>query len=185
MPWPMGTNAPWPPSRRIERALARIEAAASRPKPAAAPPIPTTCAQLRDAHQALRAKVEGAIGQIDRLLDGGGGLMANIDIEIAGRRYNVACRDGEEEHLRSVAGEVDRQARRTPTAALGSLSETRQLLFAALLIADDIKEHPRRRRHPRSGAAAARPARSPQALERLAARVEALADSLERSAASA
>ena len=36
--------------------------------------------------------------------------MANIDIEVAGRRYNVACRDGEEEHLRSVAAEVDRRA---------------------------------------------------------------------------
>ena len=65
--------------------------------------------------------------------------MANIDIEVAGRRYNVACRDGEEEHLRSVAAEVDRRAQDAHTA-LGSLTETRQLLFAALLIADDIKE---------------------------------------------
>ena len=65
--------------------------------------------------------------------------MANIDIEVAGRRYNVSCRDGEEEHLHSVAAEVDRRAQ-DATAALGSLSETRQLLFAALLIADDIKE---------------------------------------------
>jgi hypothetical protein len=28
---------------------------------------------LRDAHQALRARVEGAIGQIDRLLESEGG----------------------------------------------------------------------------------------------------------------
>jgi cell division protein ZapA len=109
--------------------------------------------------------------------------MANIDIEVAGRRYSVACRDGEEEHLHSVAAEVDRRAR-DATAALGSLTETRQLLFAALLIADDIKEL-------RAGAGIPDPVAPPpdpavaQALERLATRVESLADSLERSDASA
>jgi hypothetical protein len=53
---------------RIERALARIEAVASRPAPA---PVTDSSelAELREAHQALRYKVEGAIGQIDRLLE--------------------------------------------------------------------------------------------------------------------
>ena len=109
--------------------------------------------------------------------------MATVDVEIAARRYSVACRDGEEEHLHSVAAEVDRRAQ-DATAALGSLTETRQLLFAALLIADDIKEL-------RSGAGIPDPVPPPpdpavaQALERLAARVESLADSLERSDANA
>ena len=109
--------------------------------------------------------------------------MANIDIEIAGRRYNVACRDGEEAHLHSVAAMVDQRAHDAATA-LGSLSETQQLLFAALLIADDIKEI-------RAGAGIPEPV-PPQpdpavalALEKLAARMESLADSLERSGASA
>ena len=108
--------------------------------------------------------------------------MANIDIEVAGRRYNVSCRDGEEEHLHSVAAEVDRRAQ-DATAALGSLSETRQLLFAALLIADDIKEL-------RAGAGIPDPVAPPpdpavaQALERLASRVESLAESLEQRDAS-
>jgi hypothetical protein len=50
--------------RRIEQALARIEAASK--------PFATTSDDLRDlivAHRALRTKVEGAIGQIDRLLE--------------------------------------------------------------------------------------------------------------------
>jgi cell division protein ZapA len=104
--------------------------------------------------------------------------MANIDIEIAGRRYNVACRDGEQEHLHAVAAEVDRRAK-DAAAALGGLTETRQLLFAALLIADDIKDI-------RAGAGIPDPIPLPpdpaiaQALERLAARVEAMADNLER-----
>ncbi|HEV7658290.1 MAG TPA: cell division protein ZapA [Allosphingosinicella sp.] len=109
--------------------------------------------------------------------------MANIDIEVAGRRYNVACRDGEEQHLHSVAAMVDKRAR-DATDAIGSLTETRQLLFAALLMADDIKEM-------RAGAGIADPAPPPpdpavaQALERLAARMESLADTLEQSGASA
>ena len=103
--------------------------------------------------------------------------MASIDIEVAGRRYNVACRDGEEAHLHSVAAMVDQRAR-DAADALGTLTETRQLLFAALLMADDIKEM-------RAGAGIVEPPPPPpdpavaQALERLATRMEALADSLE------
>ncbi|QAY78989.1 hypothetical protein [Sphingosinicella sp. BN140058] len=52
---------------RLERALARIEASAvaSRTPAPGAEDVDT----LRRNHLALRAKVEGAIGEIDRLLD--------------------------------------------------------------------------------------------------------------------
>jgi hypothetical protein len=50
---------------RIERALARIESASERqPAPRAEPEL----RQLREVHEALRGRVEGAIAQIDRLL---------------------------------------------------------------------------------------------------------------------
>jgi poly(3-hydroxybutyrate) depolymerase len=52
---------------RIERALARIEAAADRP-PAAGPAEGDD--RLREAHATLRARVEEAVAQIDRLLEG-------------------------------------------------------------------------------------------------------------------
>jgi hypothetical protein len=52
---------------RIERALARIEAAAAAPR--AAPDQDAEVQRLRQAHAALRGKVEGAIAQIDRLLE--------------------------------------------------------------------------------------------------------------------
>jgi cell division protein ZapA len=97
--------------------------------------------------------------------------MASIDIEVAGRKYPVACRDGEEEQLRAVAALVDRRARDLGQA-LGSLSESRHLLLTALTLADDLKE----------GAPAPT---APEldddlvaALEVLAARVEQLADRL-------
>ena len=107
--------------------------------------------------------------------------MANIDVDVAGRRYNVACRDGEEDHLRSLAAIVDKRAG-DAASALGGLTETRQLLFAALLIADALTET-------RAGAGLPDPTPPPpdtevaEALERLAGRVENLADSLEREAA--
>lgn len=104
--------------------------------------------------------------------------MASVDIEIASRRYSVACRDGEQDHLRSVAAIVDKKAR-DAGEVLGSLSEARQLLFAALLLADELKEVA-------GGGAAPSATLDPDpdpavadALERLADRVEQLAVRLE------
>lgn len=113
--------------------------------------------------------------------------MASVEVEIASRKYQLACRDGEEDHLRSVAALVDRKAR-DAGAALGNMTEARQLLFASLLLADELKEQ-------RSGtapAAAAEAAPAPadvdasmaDALERLAERIESLADRLESQAVS-
>ncbi len=106
--------------------------------------------------------------------------MASIEVEIGARKYSVACRDGEEEHLRSVATMVDRKAR-DAEAALGNMGEARNLLFASLLLADELKEA-------RSGSApqpAPEPTPDPavaEALERLAERMERLAQSLEQNA---
>ena len=111
--------------------------------------------------------------------------MASIDIDIAGRKFSVACRDGEEEHLRSVGALVDKRAR-DAAKAMGSLGEARLLFFTSLLLADDLKELQDAREE---AAAAPAPAPSPaaepsddiaQAAEMLAERIEALADRLEQ-----
>jgi len=104
-------------------------------------------------------------------------MMANIELEIAGRKYAIACRDGEEDHLRSVGAIVHRKAREAE-GALGSLGEARQLLFASLLLADELKEvrsggDPTFELDPEPDPAVA------EALERLAERMEALAQRLE------
>src|SRR3546814_13305842 len=65
--------------------------------------------------------------------------MASVEIEIDSRKYAVACRDGEEPHLRSVAAIVDRKAR-DAAGALGGLGESRQLPYAELLLADEFTE---------------------------------------------
>jgi cell division protein ZapA len=104
--------------------------------------------------------------------------MASVEVEIAARKYAVACRDGEEAHLRSVAAIVDRKAR-DATGALGSLGESRQLLYASLLLADELKE----RREGGGGPVEAEPDPAmADALDRLAQRMEALASRLEAGA---
>jgi cell division protein ZapA len=105
--------------------------------------------------------------------------MANVDVEIAARRYTVTCRDGEEEHLRSVAAIVEGKAQ-DAASAVGSLSEVRQLLFASLLLADEVKEH--RSGNPPPPRVEPDP-RLADALERLAERMERLAQRLEGGAA--
>lgn len=110
--------------------------------------------------------------------------MASVEVEIGARKYSVACRDGEEEHLRSVAALVDKKAR-DAEAALGNMGEARNLLFASLLLADELKEA-------RAGILPEEPAADPtpdpaiaEALERLAERMEILAQRLEQTGASA
>ena len=63
--------------------------------------------------------------------------MAEVELTIAGRPYKVACRNGEEDTLRQAGALVDEKSREA-LAGLGTLSESRQLLFAALLLADQI-----------------------------------------------
>ena len=108
-------------------------------------------------------------------------MPALVDLTIAGRTYQVACREGEEENLRSAARLVDGKSREA-LAGLGTLSEARQLLFASLLLADQLIEKPE------GGEEAAVAATGPDPrivsrAEALAERLESLADALERDAA--
>ena len=105
-----------------------------------------------------------------------------IDLNIAGRTYQVACREGEEENLRSAARLVDGKSREA-LAGLGTLSEARQFLFASLLLADQLID-----KSPDAAAAAIPTAPDPALVERaeaLANRLEMLAAQLEGEAANA
>jgi len=112
--------------------------------------------------------------------------MAHVDLLIAGRSYQIACRDGEEDNLRAAARLVDAKSREA-LSGLGTLSESRQLLFASLLLADQLVDG--------SGGAVMAPPPEPEPagpdpmvierVVRLAERLESLADSLENQAANA
>lgn len=104
-------------------------------------------------------------------------MAALIDISIAGRTYQVACREGEEENLRAAARLVDGKSREA-LAGLGTLSEARQFLFASLLLADQLIE-----KRPEAAAPAAPDPALVERAESLANRLESLAAQLENESA--
>lgn len=92
--------------------------------------------------------------------------MAEVTLHVGGHDYRIACADGEETALQTLGNMVEREVQ--AARALGGLNESRQLLFAALFLADKLAN---------SGAEAAPStsnAVSDGALDALAARVEAL-----------
>jgi cell division protein ZapA len=104
--------------------------------------------------------------------------MADVTLSIGGYSYTVNCRDGEEPHLLGIGDLVDKKVMEA-VGAVGGVSETRQLLFAALLLADELDEA--KAAPPGNGAAPAlHDPGTLSAVERLAARVEALATKLEK-----
>lgn len=97
--------------------------------------------------------------------------MAEVVLSIGGYSYKLACRDGEEPHLNKLGASVDAKVKEAQ-AAVGNTSEIRQLLFAALLFADESLE---------SGAAHSVPNPDAGFLDSLADRLEKLAQRLESS----
>jgi cell division protein ZapA len=111
-------------------------------------------------------------------------MSALIDLSIAGRTYQVACREGEEENLRAAARLVDGKSREA-LAGLGTLSEARQFLFASLLLADQLIENRPDAAPPLPPAEPAGP--DPEMVQRaevLASRLETIATALENPASS-
>ena len=104
-------------------------------------------------------------------------MASMVDLTIAGRVYQVACREGEEDNLKRAAQLVDGKSREA-LAGLGTLSEARQFLFASLLLADQLIEK-------KPGSAPPPPPTAPDPTlvlrtESLADRLESLAEALEK-----
>jgi cell division protein ZapA len=102
--------------------------------------------------------------------------MGQVTLSIGGYQYQLACRDGEEGHLLKLGEIVDSRVQ-FARQAVGNASETRQLLMAALLFADDSQSGGTPA--PSSGDDPATANR----LESLASHIEAIAATLERNAA--
>ena len=63
--------------------------------------------------------------------------MPEVEIEIGGRRFEVACQPGEEDYLISAATALNEEASNIGKQ-LGRLSESRMLLMAGLMLADQM-----------------------------------------------
>lgn len=101
--------------------------------------------------------------------------MGQVIVLIGGRNYPLACRDGDEAHLTELAAMIESKTGGL-TASIGAMSEPRMLLMAGLLIADELFEA-----RQQTGAVTSRQAPVEDGrITALAARLEALADSLEQ-----
>ena len=113
--------------------------------------------------------------------------MAQVTVKINGFPYTVGCEDGQEAHLQAMATQVD--SRIESIKALGGNSgETRLLLLAGLLMADEIHDiriemealRKAAGRPVRTGDHAAADAEMGKRLGKLAVRAEQIAATLER-----
>lgn len=63
--------------------------------------------------------------------------MANVTLTIGGRDFMLACADGEEAHVTRLAQMIDEKLAQ---AGVVGQTEPRMLLFASLMLADELHE---------------------------------------------
>jgi cell division protein ZapA len=96
--------------------------------------------------------------------------MNDVKLSLGKRTYTLACAEGEEDHLRHLAGMVDARLAAIGADLMGQ-TEAKNLLIAALILADEVHEAKR-----------ATPTSSDRD-DSLADLLETLAERLEKSAA--
>jgi cell division protein ZapA len=65
--------------------------------------------------------------------------MAHVTVTIGGRTYRLACNEGEEPHLETLAREVDAKIDGI-RASFGEIGDQRLVVMAALTTADELSE---------------------------------------------
>ena len=111
--------------------------------------------------------------------------MSQITVVVNGRKYDIACDDGQEAHLTRLAQYIDRRVDEL-IAAVGQVGDARLLVMASLLVADELSEvyteldSLRNNRRPNAIAQSGSASVSPNDLNRLAERVEKIAEALEQ-----
>ncbi len=65
--------------------------------------------------------------------------MPEVEVVINGRNYQIACDDGQETHLAQLGEYVDRRVKELVTA-VGQVGDSRLLVMASLMIADELAE---------------------------------------------
>ena len=65
--------------------------------------------------------------------------MAQVSVTINGRKYPIACDDGQEAHLSRLAAYVDRRIGEL-VAAVGQVGDAHLLVMASLLVADELSD---------------------------------------------
>jgi cell division protein ZapA len=105
--------------------------------------------------------------------------MAQVSVTIDGRKYRLACNEGEEARLESLAGVIDGKIGEM-RASFGEIGDQRLVIMAALTIADDLAEARDQAAAERERAAAAeqRALSIASSLDDLGSRLESVASRL-------
>ncbi len=100
--------------------------------------------------------------------------MAKANIELRGRTYSVACAPGQEDRLRTLAGDLNRRVQQI-AVAVGDIGDDRLLLIASLALLDELDAARR------DGAAGVSPDidRAARAIDDAASRIEAIVTRIE------
>ncbi len=101
--------------------------------------------------------------------------MAQVDIQINGKAYRIACEDGQEPRLRQLATMVDAHVKDL-VSQVGQVGDTRLLVMASLLVADELMDL----RDAAHEVDEADEEFSPSEIDDLALSVEGLAERIER-----
>jgi cell division protein ZapA len=107
--------------------------------------------------------------------------MARVSITINANSYDIACADGEEQHIEKLAGVVAAKVDEL-VGAIGQAGEARLLAMAGLLMADELADAKRDVEVLSQEAAVEVEPVAPSSTgddERLAVRLEALAEHIE------
>jgi cell division protein ZapA len=105
--------------------------------------------------------------------------MAQVTLRINGYAYTLGCKDGEEQHLLSMAAELDQRIDQVKAGA-GQSGEARMLVIAGLMMADELFELRQRVADHDAHVPVEGSARLGRRLHRVAKRAEDIAVGLER-----
>jgi cell division protein ZapA len=69
--------------------------------------------------------------------------MSQVTVSISGRQFRMACEDGQEDHLRGLAKELDERIA-SLRERFGEIGDARLTVMAALMVADELSEAQRK-----------------------------------------
>lgn len=69
--------------------------------------------------------------------------MPDVVVEIAGKKYRIACEEGQEEHLLDLAAQFDRRVE-SFKGDFGEIGDTRLTVMAGIAVLDELAEAQRR-----------------------------------------
>lgn len=113
--------------------------------------------------------------------------MPQVTVEVNGRAYRLSCGEGEQDHVLSLSKRIDRHSN-SITLNKAPANEGRNMLLAALMVADELHEKEQRVTALEEEVAAlkaggATPAAGTEPDERIAEMEMAVAQMLDRAAA--